>query len=635
LQPFEQKEFVQYFMPYREVGVVKNATKEAVVNIELLEKTAEIKLYVTAPYTKLKVALFENDKEIFSEVISSSPEAPYLRTVVLNDTIVEAQLKLIITDLDTNKELVSYQKDEEIEHEIPSPAQPAKKPEEIENNEQLFLTGLHLEQYRHATYVATDYYNEALRRDPKDVRSNNAMGVWYLRRGQFVKAEGYFKKAIATLTQRNPNPYDGEPYHNLGWALKMQDKNEEAYGAFFKSVWNDAWQHAGYLNLARIACIKKDFEEALNLIDSALVKNYHSHTARHAKVFILRKLGKKNEALNLISESLNIDPFNFGCLFESYFLFTASGEIVKAQSSLEELKKLSRNWVHNFIEYAFDYAHAGLFEDASALLKLQLQDCDEPYPMVYYYLGWFESKLGNHQQALEYFKTASSLSSDFCFPNRIEDVPVLQKAMALNTRDAKAPYYIGNFWYDKRQYEDAINCWEKSIQIDDSLATVHRNLSLAYYNRLKDPINALSSLEKAFMLDKKDARVLMELDQLYKRLNTPHKQRLTLLEEHIALVESRDDLYLECITLYNQLGDYEKSKALLATYRFHPWEGGEGKAIGQFLICHLELAKKSIKENDYAEALTLLDAAENYPSNLGEGKLYGVQENDILYLKGI
>ena len=34
LQPYEEKSFVQYFLPYREVGVVKNASRDLLMNIE-------------------------------------------------------------------------------------------------------------------------------------------------------------------------------------------------------------------------------------------------------------------------------------------------------------------------------------------------------------------------------------------------------------------------------------------------------------------------------------------------------------------------------------------------------------------------------------------------------------------------
>jgi tetratricopeptide (TPR) repeat protein len=415
----------------------------------------------------------------------------------------------------------------------------------------------------------------------------------------------------------------------------MQDQHDEAFDAFYKAVWNDAWQHAGYLNLARIATLRKDYEETLELIDKSLVKNYHSHTARHLKAAILRKLERYAESYALINASLEIDPFNFGCLFEKYLMLKAEDKPDEASSAATEIKRLSHNWVHNYIEYAFDFAHAGLYEEASELLLLYMGDNKDVYPMIWYYLGWFAYKVQQTEKAVEYFKKAAGSNPDFCFPNRIEDVIVLGKAIELNPQDAKAPYYLGNFWFDKRQYNDAIQCWENSVIIDETFPTVHRNLSLAYYNKSNDPVRSLASMEKAFALDTTDARVLMELDQLYKKLNTPHKQRLTLLENHLPLVKSREDLYLERIVLYNQLGEHQTAKELIANFKFNPWEGGEGKVVGQYLISHLELAKQAIVNGESQKALQLLHEAENYPLNLGEGKLFGTQENDIHYLKGL
>lgn len=635
LQPYEEKAFVQYFMPYQEVGAVKNATKDAIVNLEFLDNSVEIKLYTTSEYEHIKISLNGSNKELFSEVIAASPEQPYSKTIILEDKINTEKITLSVTDLQSKKVLVSYRREKDIEIEIPSPAQAPKKPADVENTEQLFLMGLHLEQYRHATYVATDYYEEALRRDKKDIRNNNALGLWFLRGGKFKKAESYFRRAIATLVQRNPNPYDGEPFYNLGWALKMQGKNDDAFDAFYKSIWNDSWVHSGYLNLARIATAKNNFEQALDLIEKSLIKNYNSHSARHAKTFILRKLNSNDEAHRLIDESLKIDPFNYGCLFEKYLLHRQEKNGESAKSAAQLLKQITRDWVHNFIEYALDYAHAGLFEEASELLYFHIETSKDLYPMLYYYLGWFAYESGDTKKAHDLFVYASSLSPDFCFPNRIEDVPVLEKAIEFNPNDAKAYYYLGNFWYDKRRYAEAINCWEQSVRIDPNFPTVNRNLSLAYYNKLNDPKGALSFLERAFLLDTSDARVLMELDQLHKKINTSPEKRLAFLEKYLLLVESREDLYLERITLYNQLENYQKAKDLIAAHTFHPWEGGEGKVVGQYLITHIELAKQAVNKREYHYALQLLNEAENYPLNLGEGKLFGTQENDIHYLKGI
>lgn len=635
IQPYEEKAFVQYFMPYSEVGMVKNATKEAIANLEIKGNEAEIILYVTSVYEKVNVQLLKAEACLFTETISSSPENPYHKKVTLANSILPEEIKLLVTNLATGKELISYQEEKYTEQPIPSPAQPAKKPADVENNEQLFLTGQHLEQYRHATYKPIDYYEEALRRDPKDARNNNAMGMWYLRRGQFARAEPFFKKAIETITQRNPNPYDGEAYYNLGWSLKMQNKNEEAYDAFYKSTWNDAWQHAGYLNLARIATQKKNYEDALAFIEKSLVKNYHSHTARHTRVFILRKLDQYKKAQIFIDESLELDPFNFSCLFEKYIsLLDKKDNAQAAVDILNHLKNISRHNANNFIEYAFDYAHAGLYEEAIQLLSIYKAH-DNQNTLVEYYLGWLNYQAGNQQEARAHFQYAASLSPDFVFPNKIEDVIVFKKVVELNPNDAKAFYYLGNFWFDKRQYNEAIECWEQSVRIDDGFPTVHRNLSLAYYNKRNDVDKALQCMEKAFSLDETDARVLMELDQLYKRLNRDHTERLDLLNRHFSLVQQRDDLWLEIITLYNQLENFTKAKSLLSARKFHPWEGGEGMVIRQYLICNIEIAKQFIAEGKYEAAVELLNQAENYPSNLGEGKLAGAQENDIHYWKGI
>ena len=108
-----------------------------------------------------------------------------------------------------------------------------------------------------------------------------------------------------------------------------------------------------------------------------------------------------------------------------------------------------------------------------------------------------------------------------------------------------------------------------------------------------------------------------------------------MLEKHLRLVEDRDDLYLERVTLYNLLGQFEKAFELLMNRKFHPWEGGEGKVSAQYVLCLLELAKKAIMEGAYPKALKLLEQAKVYPENLGEGKLIGKPENDINYWMGI
>lgn len=624
LMPNEEKHFTQYFMPYSHLGVIKNASKDVLLALDYVDKAINLKVYTTGTQKALKIKLSYEGKTLLEDVVDISPEQVYSKNIAAAN-IDENRLLVTIT-ASNGKELLSYDPSSNKFNNIPKPAKPALQPSDVENAEQLFLTAQHLEQYRHATYSPVPYYEEALRRDPKDIRNNNALGAWYLRRGKFVQSEPYFRKAVETSIQRNPNPYDSEPYYNLGLSLKFQGKGKEAYDAFYKATWSNAWKDSGYFMVTQLDLINQDYELALDHIQSAIDRNANNSKAYVLQSAAYRKLGRVAEAVEICERALKRDGFNLGALFE---LYLANND----KTYLNRLLELARGWGQNFIEYALDYANAGLFEEAYELLQNVLVG-DSTNPMVYYHLADFQHQLGNKDQAIELLKKAEAADPYLCFPDRLEDITALQLASQLNPSDAKAPYYLGNLWYDKRQYDDAIEAWEKSAKLDDQFPTVLRNLAIAYFNKRGEHQKAVTCFEKAFNLDKTDARVLMELDQLYKRLNYPIADRLKLLEDNLSTTLERDDIYLERAAIHNFLGHHEKALDLISSRQFHPWEGGEGKASGQYVYSLVAIACEKLNNGEFAEAIDLLEKAQTYPHNLGEGKLFGAAENDIFYWLG-
>src|SRR4029077_16679022 len=156
---------------------------------------------------------------------------------------------------------------------VPRPATEPAPPKDIASNDELYITGLHLEQYRHATRYPEPYWQEALERDPLDSRCNTALGLLKLKRGQFSEAEAHFRRAIERLTRRNPNPAEREAYYYLGGALQYQDRLEKAYASFYKATWNYAWQFAAYYHLAEIDCHRLEFDRALQHLELSLKVN--------------------------------------------------------------------------------------------------------------------------------------------------------------------------------------------------------------------------------------------------------------------------------------------------------------------------------------------------------------------------
>jgi tetratricopeptide (TPR) repeat protein len=634
LMPYEEKSFVQYFMPYRELGLLKNASKDVLLNFHIAGDKMNLQVFGTSVQEHNKVQLYVKGVLVYEETFSLSPENIFEQEVALPAPVEEVDILLTIANVN-GKNLLRYEPAKDQKNEIPEPAKAALPPAEVESNDQLFLTGLHLEQYRHATYNPVDYYEEALRRDPKDARVNNAMGKWYLRKGKLEQAEPYLHKAIETLVLRSPNPYDGEPYYNLGLCLKLQGKNEAAYPNFYKAAWNSAWQDSAYFSVALIDVARGDYESALEHISWSLDRNAKNNKAHALKVVILRKMGRLDEAAAAAEAALGRDLFNLMIYFEQAKIHAARKEEEKAATTLNKLFELARQQAHTYIEYALDYAAADLYAEAIAMISFALHPQEqETHPMVFYHLGWFYEQQGLADAALSAFKQGALANPDYCFPNRVEEIKVLELAISRNAADGKAPYYLGNLWYDKRQYTEAIAQWECAVERGNTFPIAWRNLGIAYFNKKNDAEKALECYQKAFALDQTDPRVFMELDQLYKRLNTAPEERLKLLEAHPALVLQRDDLYLEQVALCNFTGQYEKAYGLLMARKFHPWEGGEGKVSGQYLYSLIEMAKQQLDMGAYQQAIDHLMKAQDYPYSLGEGKLPGAQENDLFYWLG-
>jgi tetratricopeptide (TPR) repeat protein len=626
LQPYETKSVSQYWYPIQQIGPAKNANQQAAVNLEFGETTARVGVCVTSKRS-VRVVLTRNEKPILDERVDLAPGQPFTRVVAAPATLPNGY-RLAILDAG-GRELISYQTENRVDGRLPDPATEPSEPEEIESTEELYLTGLHLEQYRHATRSPEAYWREGLRRDPDDARLNSAIGLTLLRKGEFADAEKHFARAIRRLTLRNPNPSDGEPFYNLGLACMYQGKSSDAYDAFHKSVWNYTWRSAGYYALAGISNGRENLELALEQVEQSLLTNSTNLKARALKASLLRKMGRIEAAHLVIRETLETDRLDFRSLAERFLLSSKQRDLLEYISLLE-------GDFQTLLDVCYDLAWSGLREDAYTLLQACVQEAKWEQPMLWYSLSWLACSLGQEQESVQFAAKAEAASPRYCFPARLEEMIVLEDAVQRNPSSAKALYYLGNLYYDKRRYDDAIKCWRRSVELDGAFSIPWRNLGIAEFNVLLNPQAADQMYARAFAANCDDARVLYEWDQLKKRadLASP-EERLKWLDEHQELVARRDDLTVEYITLLNQCGQWQAALKMLSARRFSPWEGGEGLVSAQYIQAHRALGRLALVEGRPADALTHFEAARRYPENLGEGKHLLTLERDLDYLSGV
>src|SRR5262249_47027975 len=254
------------------------------------------------------------------------------------------------------------------------------QPADIPTSDQLFVTGLHLDQYRHATRHPELYWREALRRDPGDARCNNAMALWHLRRGEFIESEAHSRRAIERLALRNANPYDEEPHYNLGLALRCLGRDDEAYDAFAKSAWSKKWRAAANHGLAQIDAARGDWHKACEHLLASLRLDADNLNARNLAVIMLRYCCDWERADQLLAETLALDPLDTWARYLSARTAPAGNQMA--------------------LDLAFDYARAGLYFDAIAILEhADHKAADGSAPLVLYTLGYFRAMMGDDAAA--------------------------------------------------------------------------------------------------------------------------------------------------------------------------------------------------------------------------------------------
>lgn len=620
LKPYEEKTFTQVFMPYKNIGYVKNATVDAAVNLEFEGGKARIRVYASRVFENAEIKLLYkgNPVESGTRVQTISPENTADFTVSLDSLLPSPSDKedwsdFCVTVSDNQKNMIlRWSPEKPCPYQIPSPAEAIRKPEEIESNEELFLAATHLEQYRHATFASDAYYLEGLKRDKGDSRLNNGYGRLLMQRGLFAEAEPYLRAAVERLTWKNPNPYTSEPLFNLGLCLFYQEKEAEAFNWFYKATWSAEQQEGSWYWLSVLASRKAfrsgtGFDDALRFAEKAVSRNTNNVRARALEVFLKQTAGVSND-----SSALKRDfPMDEVCRI------LADDSAAMVAGSLYAAKT---------------FALWGAYDKALRLLEKPVA---EEKTMALYYGAYYAKsaeKAGLAQELLEK-ASKSDISGVFC--NELDDITVLKYAMSQNPKDYAAPYLLGNLFYDKKQYGKAIRLWQCSEAQNKSFPTVQRNLALAYYNKSKKPEQALECMEKAFALDKTDARIFMELDQLLAKTGSSPEERLARFKAHMELTEARDDLKTEFAKLLNMTGAHQEALDFIRSHKFHPWEGGEGKVTTQFTEALIHLADKEYESENYETAIEFLEEALIYPENLGEGKLEGTKDNHIYYRLGM
>src|SRR6266436_726696 len=176
LHPGETKSWSQYWYPIQKIGPAQHANLEAAISLRLAKGELQLGVAVTGKQRKAVVSVtavhgrHRRSQSSAARTIAVfkrelSPGKPLIESIKLSSGIAGRDLLIGVHD-QAGRELISYRPRSHVKGQVPPPATEPPAPTDITSTDELYITGLHLDQYRHATSSPALYWREALRRDP-------------------------------------------------------------------------------------------------------------------------------------------------------------------------------------------------------------------------------------------------------------------------------------------------------------------------------------------------------------------------------------------------------------------------------------------------------------------------------------
>ncbi|MGW9111759.1 DUF5107 domain-containing protein [Microbacterium sp. NPDC055683] len=557
--PGETKVFTQYWYPIPAIGPVHQATPDAAVHVERGARL-EAAFATTRRHPGAVARVRVGDRVVAERTVDVAPGA---------SVRIDADLGGDHGD-DVAVELVSHGgrvlvrwTPAVVDDAEPWVAEEPPLPEQIESVEELYLTGLHLSQYRHPTRSPMAYWTAALERDAGDVRTNLALADRDYRSGRYGRALERVDRALARLTRRNANPVDAEAFHLKGLILRRLGRTVDAEQAFGKAGWDGTWAAAAGFALAQSLAGRGRDRAALRVLDSLDGVVGHDTRRIALRAVILRRQGAHAQADELLHDALRADPLDA-------VLRVLAGRPVARDAGLR-------------IDVALDLRRAGAVDEALAALdEAAASPADaggNHRPIALYLAAAILDEVGRAADAADARARAQAADATRAFPSGLDAFDALEAALRAEPDDTRAHALIGMLLYAQGRRRRAAAHWDRAAELGLVDVVLLRNAALAAFNVAHDDAAAWALYARAVAMAPQDARVRYEQDQLAARLGHASADRLARLRAVEDLVLSRDDFTVEYVGLLVAEGDAESALRILVSRSFHPWEGGEGRVI--------------------------------------------------------
>lgn len=345
------------------------------------------------------------------------------------------------------------------------------------------------------------------------------------------------QKEINDLLNKGLKEYNTQNYTRarsiLNDVLEKDKENPEANAALAATLFDENPNDG------------KNLEEAVKRAQLALKKDPNQETARLVLGKIYAKRGMSEQAIDEYKKLLQINPNNYELFYELGKQYFKSKQYDKAIEAFISATEIKPDFIHGYFYQGLAYYKNEEIKEAIKVYTKVLE-MDPDFYEANANLGEIYRLDGDANNAIKYFKKAVSINNKASLQKRLADC-----------------------YKDIKKYQEALECYNKSISINKLETSQEKNYAVSCYNEMAD----IRILQEKYSEAKKLAFKGLEITPDNGNLHfiaafacEKNGDSSQAIEEYLKVIECNPTFiaaYINVSALYNATGEPQKAVEIL------------------------------------------------------------------------
>lgn len=397
------------------------------------------------------------------------------------------------------------------------------------------------------------------------------------------------QKEINDLLNKGLKEYNTQNYTRarsiLNDVLKKDKENPEANAALAATLLDENPNDG------------KNLEEAVKRAQLALKKDPNQETARLVLGKIYAKRGMSEQAIDEYKKLLQINPNNYELFYELGKQYFKSKQYSKAIDAFISATEIKPDFIHGYFYQGLAYYKNEEIKEAIKVYTKVLE-MDPDFYEANANLGEIYRLDGDAHNAIKYFKKAVSINNKASLQKRLADC-----------------------YKDTKKYQEALECYNKSLSINKLETSQEKNYAVSCYNEMADIRILQEKYSEAKKLALKGLEIAPDDSNLHFIAAFACEKSgdfSQAIEEYLKAIEcdpASTTAYVNVSALYNAVGEPQKAVEILK--KGLAQDGTDYRLLNNLgnALQKLEFYEEAIK--NYRKAINLNKDSVDLHLNLG------------------